>query len=133
MLPREMVQTLVGQPYIEEKDGYAWKCLAPMYEVIPETLNYRYELSEWDNILEHFKKECQEVSLEDMQYGDILIIKMPLTPFHLMVYLGDGKALHCVQTGMEIIPIERYKKKVKGVFRYGISSSCGNCDRVNRS
>lgn len=130
MIAREEVSKLVGQPYEEEKDGFAWKCLAPMYEVIPETLKHRYDISEWDNILEHFKEECQEVSINEMQYGDILIIKMPLTPFHLMVYLGNGKALHCVKTGMEITPIDRYKSRIKGVFRYGCSSRSSS-DRFN--
>lgn len=131
MLKREEVSKLVGQPFEQYRGGYAWGCLAPMYEIIPETKNYRYDISEWDNILEHFKRECKEVSLEDAKYGDILVIKMPLSPFHLMVYLENGKALHCVKTGTEVVPLERYKKRVKGVFRYGNSSNSLDSNRLN--
>ena len=42
MIPRKDVEKLVGKPFIDEQDGYAWGCLAPMYEILPETLKFRY-------------------------------------------------------------------------------------------
>ena len=48
MIPRSEVSKLVGKPFIDEKDGYAWGCLqlAPMYEVLPEMLEIRYPVSD---------------------------------------------------------------------------------------
>ena len=56
MIDRSEVQKFVGEPFIAEKDGYAWGCLAPMYEVVPETLAFRYPVSEEVNMLQYFKE-----------------------------------------------------------------------------
>lgn len=29
MIPRENVKDYIGLPFVQEKDGYAWGCLAP--------------------------------------------------------------------------------------------------------
>lgn len=124
MLEKEKVYKLVGQPFEQYRDGFAWGCLAPMYEMIPETQAYKYDVYEWGNMLDYFRKECTEVPLKDIQYGDIVIVKPPILPFHLLMYLGNGKVLHCNKaTAMEIIPLSKYEDRVKGVFRYG---NCGN-------
>ena len=54
MIPRKDVEKLVGKPFIDEQDGYAWGCLAPMYEILPETLKFRFPISEDANMLQHF-------------------------------------------------------------------------------
>lgn len=119
MIDRSEVQKFVGEPFIAEKDGYAWGCLAPMYEVVPETLAFRYPVSEEVNMLQYFKEHCQEIDFKDIQYGDILVIRLPFNMWHLMVCLGDGKALHCTgHIETEITTYEKYKDRVKGVFRY---------------
>lgn len=120
MIPRKDVEKLIGQPFIGEKDGYAWGCLAPMYEILPETLGFRYPVSEDVNMLQYFKEHCKELSLSDkLEYGDILVIKLPKNQWHLMVCLGNGKAIHCTgHINTEIVMIDKYIRRVKGVFRY---------------
>ena len=121
MIPRSEVSKLVGEPFIDEKDGYAWGCLqlAPMYEVLPEMLEIRYPVSEDCNMLQHFQKHCKEVQLKEMKYGDLIVVKLPKNQWHLMVYLGEGKAIHCTgHTCNEIIHYDIYKNRIKGVFRY---------------
>lgn len=126
MIKIEEVSKFIGEPYEQYKDGFAWGCLAPMYKVLPETISYRYNVEDWQDMLRHFKEECQEVSLKDVKFGDIIIVKPPILPYHLLVYLRDGKALHCSkQTDMEIVSVDKYKNRIKGVFRYGDS---GNSD-----
>lgn len=121
MIARSEVVNLIGEPFIAEKDGYAWGCLAPMYEIMPETLKFRYPVSEDKNMLQYFKEFCKELSPdEEMVYGDILIIKLPKNQWHLMVYVGEGKAIHCTgHIDTELILVEKYKNRLKGVFRYG--------------
>ena len=52
--------------------------------------------------------------------GDIIVVKLPKNQWHLMVYLGEGKAIHCPgHTCNEIIHYDIYKNRIKGVFRYG--------------
>lgn len=120
MLTRSEAAKLVGQPFIDEKDGSAWGCLAPMYEIIPETWKFKYPVSEEVNMLQYFKEHCEEIKeFKDIQYGDILVVKLPLNKWHLMVCLGDGKAIHCTgHIKTEIISYARYKDRVKGIFRY---------------
>ena len=120
MIPRKDVEKLVGKPFIDEQDGYAWGCLAPMYEILPETLKFRYPVSEDVNMLQHFKECFKELSLSDrLEYGDVLVVKLPKNQWHLMVCLGDGKAIHCTgHIDTEIVLIEQYKRRIKGVFRY---------------
>lgn len=73
-------------------------------------------------MLQHFQKHCKEVSLKEMVYGDLIVVKFPKNQWHLMVYLGEGKALHCTgHTCNEIIHYDIYKGRIKGVFRYGES------------
>ena len=36
MIPRENVKDYIGLPFVQEKDGYAWGCLAPFYQIHPE-------------------------------------------------------------------------------------------------
>ena len=72
MLTRSEAVKLVGQPFIDEKDGFAWGCLAPMYEIIPETWKFKYPVSEEVNMLQYFKEHCEEIKeFKDIQYGDI--------------------------------------------------------------
>ena len=119
MLSREKVSDLVGKPFEQTKNGYAWGCLAPMYEILPEMLHLRYPVSESSNMLQHFKETCQEVSLKDVKYGDILVVKLPMNQWHLMVCLGNGKAIHCTGSiNTEIVNYDKYKSRVKGVFRF---------------
>lgn len=121
MIARSEVVNLIGEPFIAEKDGYAWGCLAPMYEILPETLKFRYPVSEDKNMLQYFKQFFKELSPEEeMLYGDILIVKLPKNQWHLMVYVGEGKAVHCTgHIDTEIVLVDKYKSRLKGVFRYG--------------
>lgn len=90
-----------------------------MYEILPEMLHLRYPVSESSNMLQHFKETCQEISLKDVEYGDILVVKLPMNQWHLMVCLGEGKAIHCTGSiNTEIIKYDKYKSRVKGVFRF---------------
>ena len=121
MIARSEVVNLIGEPFIAERDGYAWGCLAPMYEILPETLKFRYPVSEDKNMLQYFKEFFKELSPdEEMVYGDILIIKLPKNQWHLMVYVGEGKAIHCTgHIDTELVLVDKYKNRLKGVFRYG--------------
>ena len=121
MIARSEVVNLIGKPFIAERDGYAWGCLAPMYEILPETLKFRYPVSEDKNMLQYFKEFCKELSPdEEMVYGDILIVKLPKNQWHLMVYVGEGKAIHCTgHIDTELVLVDKYKSRLKGVFRYG--------------
>lgn len=121
MLARSDISDMIGKPFVQEKDGYAWGCLAPMYEIIPETLSFRYPVSEDKNMLQYFKEFCKELSpTDEMIFGDILIVKLPKNQWHLMVYVGEGKAVHCTgHIATEIVLVDKYKNRLKGVFRYG--------------
>ncbi len=119
MITREEASKLVGNPFIAEKDGMAYGCLAPMYEILPEMLHLRFSKSENANMLQHFKETCNEISLGEMQYGDLIVLKLPKNQWHLLVYLGEGKAIHCTKhIETEIINYDKYLSRIKGVFRY---------------
>lgn len=92
-----------------------------MYEILPETLKFRYPVSEDKNMLQYFKEFFKELSPdEEMVYGDILIVKLPKNQWHLMVYVGEGKAIHCTgHIDTELVLVDKYKNRLKGVFRYG--------------
>ena len=92
-----------------------------MYEILPETLKFRYPVSEDKNMLQYFKQFFKELSPEEeMLYGDILIVKLPKNQWHLMVYVGEGRAIHCTgHIDTEIVLVDKYKSRLKGVFRYG--------------
>lgn len=120
MLAKSELSTLIGKPFIPEKDGYAWGCLAPLYEIIPETMIFRYPVSEDKNMLQYFKTYFKELSEKDaLEYGDILILRLPKSQWHLMVCVGEGKAIHCTgHIDTEIVLISKYEKWLKGVFRW---------------
>lgn len=121
MIPREEVDKYIGLPFVQEKDGYAWGCLAPFYQVHPELeKDFRYPVSEDKNMLAHFKKHCKEIELKDAVYGDVLVIKLPKNQWHLAVYLGNSKVLHCSgHIDTEIARVSIFPpNRIKGVFRY---------------
>lgn len=123
MIPKSDVKKLVGNPFLPEENGYARGCLQPMYDILPETRKFRYPTSEDANIQQYFEKFCERVEYKDMQYGDLIIIQLPMNLWHLMVYIGSGKGIHCNRYGTSIEDVKVFKSRIRGVYRYG---NCGN-------
>ena len=91
-----------------------------MYEILPETLKLRYPVSEDANMLKYFKEHFKELSFSDcLEYGDILVLKLPKNQWHLMVCIDGGRAIHCTgHINTEIVMISKYRRWLKGVFRW---------------
>ena len=120
MITQKEAYKFVGEPFVQfTEDGKAWGCLAPYYQIHPEFKDF-FMLEDTQNFLEHAKKRFKEITLEEVQYGDFIAVLMPLGLWHIMIYIGDGRYMHCTKatgTVIEKLPL-MYKNRVKGVFRW---------------
>lgn len=120
MIDKKEMYKLVGLPYENYRDNKAWGCIAPMYLSNPETLKLRYDWDVVENLLDLYKKNFKEISMTEIQTGDIIVLKMPMGLWHIMVYIEGDKFLHCTKiSSMEVIKLsDYYRHRIKGVFRW---------------
>lgn len=58
------------------------------------------------------------VEEKDLQFGDLILIKMQGVESHIAVYLGDGRMLHTtIHSGCVIDRIHRWKHLIVGYYR----------------
>lgn len=120
MIGKNEMYKLVGLPYENYRDNKAWGCIAPMYLVHPETIQYRFDWEQVEDLLQLYKKYCKEISMTELKLGDIIVLKMPMGLWHIMIFIEGNKFLHCTKTSsMEIIKLDDfYRHRIKGVFRW---------------
>ena len=120
MITHKEAYSLVGKPFVQfTEDNKAWGCLAPYYLIHPEFKDF-FTLEDTQEFLKLAKERFKEISLEEIQYGDFIALLMPLGLWHIMIYLGDGKYVHCTKaTGTVVEKLSpAYKNRIKGVFRW---------------
>ena len=110
---------LVGKKWETLRDGFAWGCIAPIYETNPALLSIRTHREEVSNLFDFFKERFTEITFEEIKSGDVIVLLLPFGLWHVMVYIEDGKFLHCTEaTDMEVIKLDDYYlHRIKGVFR----------------
>jgi hypothetical protein len=114
---------LVGSKYQKyDENGKALGCLAPMYSAFPDEKGYRFDWPEGVDLREYMlselDKHCDRIPLDDIQPGDFLTMKMPRGLYHVSLYLGDGKMLHCLECGTEISRTILYKNRIERGYRW---------------
>lgn len=132
MNTEELIKT-VGMKYSKlDSTGNALGCMAPIYMAYPEEKgNLRFEwipegISMRDYMLSLFDKYCVRVEISKLQPGDFITLNMPLENYHVALYLGKGKLLHCSQShGMEIVSYKLYSRRVERGYRFNGSSNSG--------
>lgn len=120
IMEKEDIYKLVGQPFVQFNDkGKAWGCLAPLYQT-NEKFNTLFDLQDAENFLENARKYATEIPYSELKAGDWVAILMPFNMWHVMVYIENGKFIHCTRdTGMIVQKMnDTYKKRIKGVFRW---------------
>lgn len=120
IMEKEDIYKLVGQPFVQFNDkGKAWGCLAPLYQT-NEKFNALFDLQDAENFLENARKYATEIPYSELKAGDWVAILMPFNTWHVMVYIENGKFIHCTRdTGMIVQKMnDTYKKRIKGVFRW---------------
>ena len=120
MITQKEAYSLVGKPFVQfTEDNKAWGCLAPYYLIHPEFKDF-FTLEDTKEFLKLAKERFQEIKLEDIKYGDFIAILMPLGLWHIMVYIDNGKYIHCTKdTGVVVEKLTpAYKARIKGVFRW---------------
>lgn len=65
-----------------------------------------------------------EVKIEEIQYGDLVTITSYITrtPYHVGMYVGEGKVIHIMAGGTKIEQIERLIPYITGIYRPNPSS-----------
>lgn len=120
IMKKEDIYRLVGQPFVQFNDkGKAWGCLAPLYQT-NEKFNVLFDLQDAENFLENARKYATEIPYSELKIGDWVAVLMPFNMWHVMVYIENGKFIHCTRdTGMIVQKMnDTYKKRIKGVFRW---------------
>ena len=117
MEAKEMYK-FVGTKWEDDKDGFAWGCIAPMYLTSPSSCVVRRQWEDMKNLLSVYKENFTEKSLEEISRGDVIVLELPFGLWHIMVYVEDGKYLHCTEaTDTEIIKLDDYYlHRIRGVF-----------------
>ena len=112
------IYSLVGTKWEDNKDGYVWGCAAPMYLTTPSSQSVRKQWEDINDLLNIFKENFTEKSFADINCGDVIILELPFGLWHIMVYVEDGKFIHCTEaTDMEIIKLDDYYlHRIRGVF-----------------
>lgn len=123
----EEVIQFVGKVKYQQLDeeGKALGCMYPLYLAHPEEgKKFRFD---WipegkdarEYMLDLLDKYCTQIPLEEKQYGDILTIKMPFGYYHVALYLGAGKMLHCTEArGLEIVKLVQYESRIERGYRW---------------
>lgn len=109
---------LVGKKWEDNKDGFAWGCIAPMYETTPTSQKVRRPWENMKDLLSLYRENFPEKSMEEIKSGDVIVLELPFGLWHIMVYVEDGKFLHCTKaTDTEIIRLDDYYlHRIRGVF-----------------
>lgn len=117
MIPEDLYK-LVGTKWEDDRDGYAWGCIAPMYLSSPQMLSVRYQWDEMKNLLALFKRHCKEKEFSELKCGDVLVVKLPFGMWHILVYIEKDRFLQSTEaTDLEVIKLDDYYlHRIKGVF-----------------
>ena len=109
----------VGKKYQYEMDGMALGCMAPVYFLYPDLPRYPWPEDDLGGyITDLFKRHGQQIEADDMQPGDLVLIRWPMGLVHPAVYLGDDKYLHSRESsGWEVVS-RRHIRAIEGVYRY---------------
>ena len=118
MIAQDLIKC-VGQPYqrVDEK-GKALGCMLPVYLLYPNSPRFkwppRYKLGGF--MEQQFDKHATKIDIQDIQPGDVVLIKLFEGLLHPAVYLGNDKVAHCLDsTGIQLSRLS--PMRVKGVYR----------------
>jgi len=125
------IETYIGLPYTKRgrsrEEGF--DCWGLMIDLIKRVHDYDFPDPEYDlksekeiadAILEYDKSElANQVKIENIQYGDIVMISnfTLKTAYHFGMYIGDGRVIHGMGFGTEVLPLKRLKPYITGVYR----------------
>lgn len=110
--------------------GYRTDCIqfviyiAKQFQWIPQDYDppkYRidWHLHNTESILENeIAKFCNKITLDEIEIGDIILIKTGKCASHASFYIGEDKLIEShILHGVHIIDIKEYSKKITSIWR----------------
>lgn len=118
MISKKDAYGLIGKPYEMFKDGHVWGCMSPIYEVLDFDVYFQFDDAK--NALEILLKYFDQVKKEELQFGDVVLLRLPKGVLHFLVYVENGKCLHCMERSkMSLIGIDDVRTwRVQAFLRY---------------
>lgn len=121
MKPEDLIE-FVGQEYQKyDKNGMALGCMYPAYLLYPDAPRYNFpEGVNWKNeVIDHFRKYCDQIDINNIQAGDIILFNIPEGKLHAAIYIGNDRIVQAVaKRAMQINRLTFFSKKINSIFRY---------------
>lgn len=71
-----------------------------------------------DALWARFAENCEQVPVDQMAPGDVLLFRMDRGQLHVGVYIGSGEFMQTDKAnGLEIIKLYAVQRPIEGVFR----------------
>ena len=113
--------SLVGTPY---EKAHCWDIVKSFYqiefgiELNHQAINPPQQRKDIEHLIWSHKHEYIEVTGSELQFGDILLIRIRAIESHIGVYVGEGKILHSLDgVGCVVDLMTRWHHNVSGVYR----------------
>lgn len=112
--------SLVGVPY--EKSN-CWETARDFYALVfgIELKHYCDQAPESRTDIQNliFSNIGDFVEVKEMQFGDLLLIRLRGIESHIGIFVGGGKFLHSAKgTGSAIDRLEKWKHLIVGIYRH---------------
>lgn len=111
----KVLEEHIGDKYSENSMG----CLSPVYLLHPQLPKYDF-INDKNYFLPIVESYCREKSLEDINDGDLLVIKVR-DEYHFAIFKSPDLIFHCTQNSkLRQSKIDVYKKYIIKVYEINI-------------
>lgn len=101
----------IGDEYSENTMG----CLSPVYLLHPHLPKYDF-INDKDYFLPIVRQHCREKSLQEIEDGDLLMIKVH-QEYHFAIFKSPNLIFHCTQNSkLRKSKVDIYKKYIVKVY-----------------
>lgn len=104
-----------------DDNGKALGCMFPIYLMYPHLPRFDWPDNLGEFMRTMFKKHLEIIELEDIEKGDLVLIRLPFGLVHPAVYIGNDEIIDCmIETGLQKSRLSIYSR-IEGVFRCRVS------------
>jgi hypothetical protein len=112
----KMVGTGVSYKHLDD-NGKALGCMLPVYQMYPNLPRFDWPDNLGEFMRTMFKTHLKMIELEDIEKGDLLLIRLPFGLVHPAVYIGNDEIVDCMlEAGLQKSRMS-INSRIEGVYR----------------
>jgi len=89
------------------------------YKIDPETIGYGRQ--PYGKLVPLFQKYCEEIGIDELSAGHIIIFRIKKEPQHCGIFIGDNRLIHAYQTVPFVVEhemTEEWQNRITNIFRF---------------